>query len=401
MATSGGGYRLNKVLNRIVPSLMFLMIFLGSRLVLNHSIPHLLANSSGDGHRWIKLYRLVFISQLSLAVGWYLAIYFDLFGHHHSSANVTSSAIVQKIINKSIVYQCVDQIGSPLRCPICDDQIVPVRARHCLDCGICVPGFDHHCVWFAQCISITSTLKPFIQVLVLGATTIVAGAGPIYPIVVQHVKQVVRLTWSAQSSGDTLRRIWWDRWWGWAGGPVYRYMGGLCLGYLYYHEISPQDASPSTPAADDRPKTSPKGSSVLDEPSLSVLMIILAATMVLLVILAMLTIVFKNNILNGLSTIEIERARRSRRSPGDARLIKLWVPPSASAGQPTGKVVLVPPGLPIFDLRPSLNFQLIMGKRVWHWFVPWKTSGTPDGVEWPISDQWLGYLRSLDPYTEE
>jgi hypothetical protein len=141
-------------------------------------------------------------------------------------------------------------------------------------------------------------------------------------------------------------------------------MGGLCLGYIYYPEISLQE---STNAHDDGPKTRPRRKTLLDEPTLSALLITAAGTMVLLVMLAMITIVFKNNILHGLSTIEIERARRWKGSPRDPGL-KLWVPLSASVGQPRGKVVVVPHGLPIFDLGPRLNFQLIMGEKVWHWF---------------------------------
>ncbi|KAH9447885.1 hypothetical protein MJO28_011427 [Puccinia striiformis f. sp. tritici] len=398
MARGRGAYRLNKVLNRIVPSLMFLMIYLGSKLVLNQSIPYLFEHSSSDYHYWIKFYKLFFISQVSLTAALYLAIYLNLFTTPQS--RLSGNPTIQKISDRSIIYQCVDHTGSPLRCTICNDQIIPIRARHCLDCELCVPGFDHHCVWFAQCISITNTLKPFIQVLILGATAILTGAIPIYPIVLQHVRQVIRLTWSAQSSGDTLRKIWWNRWWGWAGGPVYRYIGGLCLGYIYYPEINLQDPSTTfTKAPHGGTKTQQATKLVLSEPTLSALLIVLAATMVLGVILAMLTIVLKNNILNGLSTLEIERARQAKRASREAG-VKLWVPSPASDGQPRGKVIFVPPDLPIFDLGPKLNFQHIMGKQVWHWFVPWTIGHLPDGVEWPISDKWIDYLRSLDVYHE-
>lgn len=60
--------------------------------------------------------------------------------------------------------------------------------------------------------------------LVLGIVSILTGSLPVYPILYHHLRAVVRLTWSSHPSGDTLRRIWWRRWWGWVGGPVYRFL---------------------------------------------------------------------------------------------------------------------------------------------------------------------------------
>lgn len=211
------------MLDKIVPALMFLMIYLGSRLVLKELIPYLLEQASTDDHRrLITLYKAFFSILVSSTSALYLAVYFNLF---HSAAPLRPThPSIQNILNKSIVYQATDLIGSPLRCSLCQDEIIPVRGRHCLDCDRCIPGFDHHCVWFAQCISLSSTLKPFLQVLVLGIATILTGSLPLYPVLRQHLAMVVRLTWSNHPSGDTLRRIWWDRWWGWAGGPVYRFL---------------------------------------------------------------------------------------------------------------------------------------------------------------------------------
>ncbi|PLW29195.1 hypothetical protein PCASD_14629 [Puccinia coronata f. sp. avenae] len=393
--------RANQVLHRIVPGLMLMVIFWGSKLFLKELIPYMLEHSAQDHsrrRRLILLYKSFFTLQVSLTTALYLAIYFNRFHSHPNSR--AQAASIQNILNRSIIYQAADARGSPLRCTICKHQIIPVRGRHCLDCGRCVYGFDHHCVWFAQCITITGTLKPFVQVLVLGTGTILTGVIPAIPVVAQHLQRVIALTWTAGSTGDTLRRIWWTRWWGWAGGPVYRYVGGIVLGYIYYPEIKLRHPTPPPPA-DQENWGNKTRKSILNEPRLSALILVVAATMILLVMVAMLAIVVKNNILNGLSTLEIERARQSHRWSRDDAGITLWVPPR-DGQHDSGKVVRVPPGIPIFDHGPWANFCLIMGDQVWHWFVPWKLGHTPpDGVEWPISDHWLSYLRSLDKYNDD
>jgi hypothetical protein len=143
-------------------------------------------------------------------------------------------------------------------------------------------------------------------------------------------------------------------------------VGGIVLGYIYYLEIKLRHPTPPPPA-DQENWGNKTRKSILNEPRLSALILVVAATMILLVMVAMLAIVVKNNILNGLSTLEIERARQSHRWSRDDAGITLWVPPR-DGQHDSGKVVRVPPGIPIFDHGPWANFCLIMGDQVWHWF---------------------------------
>ncbi|MBW0541713.1 hypothetical protein O181_081428 [Austropuccinia psidii MF-1] len=351
----------------------------------------------------LDIYPCCLILLLSITLTLYLSIYFQNVLTYFPS--LSSAELPAKISNKSIVYQCVDHLGTPSTCKLCLGKLLPLRARHCLDCNTCIPGFDHHCVWFAQCITLTHNLKLFVHTLFFAATTILLGLGPLYPIVARQVNLVVNLTWDSGSNGETLRRIWWDRWWSWAGGPIYRYMGGLCLGYLYYPKIERESQLDWNNTVDQAGiKLLSKSSllsaqAIFSKPSFSMLLIVTSGTMIELVIIAMLVIVIKNNILRGLSSIEIERARRWNKSSStwDPRL-KLWVPDCKEKGK--GKVVLLQPGIPIFDLGPRKNFEQIMGDRVWEWFVPWKSNNQLDGIEWPMSNDWMSYLRQLEPFVD-
>lgn len=38
-------------------------------------------------------------------------------------------------------------------CPYCQiARIMREGTQHCYDCGICIEGYDHHCVWSSKCI---------------------------------------------------------------------------------------------------------------------------------------------------------------------------------------------------------------------------------------------------------
>lgn len=56
--------------------------------------------------------------------------------------------------NKKVFYLVRDTKGfKPIRyCQVCNIFRPPTRASHCYTCGVCVVGFDHHCVWLGTCI---------------------------------------------------------------------------------------------------------------------------------------------------------------------------------------------------------------------------------------------------------
>ena len=56
-------------------------------------------------------------------------------------------------------------IGKPRviykRCALCDIwERIDMGITHCMDCGVCVEGYDHHCPWTGKCIG-RKTIKYF------------------------------------------------------------------------------------------------------------------------------------------------------------------------------------------------------------------------------------------------
>ncbi|WWD19522.1 hypothetical protein CI109_103983 [Kwoniella shandongensis] len=110
----------------------------------------------------------------------------------------------------------------------CGGRWKPARTRHCSQCGLCRGGFDHHCPFFANCLT-AAYIPTFLHLLLYAPPTIFFVSLPLYkPIYHRAIAAYV-----LSRSSESIRTYWWD-WkpsWVVAGGPVGRYVGGLILGW--------------------------------------------------------------------------------------------------------------------------------------------------------------------------
>lgn len=66
-----------------------------------------------------------------------------------------------------------EDIGyQPHYCRFCKKN-KPAGARHCTECGICIRGHDHHCVWIGKCAGEGNIYRFYFFVLSLFSTFIV------------------------------------------------------------------------------------------------------------------------------------------------------------------------------------------------------------------------------------
>ena len=66
--------------------------------------------------------------------------------------------------------------GDTKFCTICHIHVNPEFDQHCDDCGVCVRGYDHHCIFYGKCVG-EGNFRSFQTTLVLPVfTTIVTFA---------------------------------------------------------------------------------------------------------------------------------------------------------------------------------------------------------------------------------
>ncbi|GAA5823214.1 hypothetical protein JCM5353_005122 [Sporobolomyces roseus] len=371
--------RPNFWLGKIIPSLLVWFGYSGYRLVLLEVYPLI--------RSYNHLLSLAYISWVNCFLALVTISYSLVYFHSQSRSKalavpeeVQEKLVIERDVQMQKVFAC-DERGEPLTCSqdSCQSSYLSIRTRHCRDCGICQPGFDHHCSFMDNCISTSSTFKPFLQFIFYAILLLSVALVPLAPLQLRAFKEVIAITWGTKEMSED----WWRRWWSWAGGPVWRYAGGLVLGYIRYPALA-QDRPFLVPG--HRVQTFVKDGITyaydesnwpsLASPTLSTLSIVVFATLIDLIGLGMLLATYLN-VRKGQSSVQVERARRYHRqqldsitSPSnspeyDARL-RLWIPlPETKEG---GAIVLVEPDAPLFDFGTRENWKLLMGKKWWEWF---------------------------------
>jgi DHHC palmitoyltransferase len=127
-------------------------------------------------------------------------------------------------------YECSDSQGNMDVCHKgeCCGRWKPPRTHHCSLCNVCRVGFDHHCPWIGNCVTL-SVMKEFIFMLFLTPVTLFLLTYPLGSLLFTQV----RLSLHASQADAWAHRVWWDRRISWLalGGPPGRYLIGTVLGY--------------------------------------------------------------------------------------------------------------------------------------------------------------------------
>ncbi|ORY74988.1 hypothetical protein BCR35DRAFT_306382 [Leucosporidium creatinivorum] len=359
--------RVNVVLGKVILALLVLLAWKGFELVVIQTGSYIALVQQRP--LLARVYQAQFIV-------WYLWLFYCFFSVY-LVPRPTPSKPPPDVVSRSVIFECTPD-GEPVRCfeDDCAGAWKSLRTRHCRDCGVCQPGFDHHCPFMDACVS-ANTFKAFACFLFTTLPLMGFAEIPLMPIQLQAVREVVRVTWSTEA----MREDWWSRWWSWAGGPVWRYGAALLLGYRRYHQRDNASSSLAIDALSSSP-SSPYAS--LATPHLTPLLLVVSGGFVWWVAVAMTTTII-NNARRGLSTVQVERIRRWKLLSREARStslspipapaydprIRLWVPLPREEYPDGGAVVHVDPTEPLFDLGARQNWRLLMGEHVWQWFVPW------------------------------
>ncbi|WWC91584.1 uncharacterized protein L201_006530 [Kwoniella dendrophila CBS 6074] len=110
----------------------------------------------------------------------------------------------------------------------CGGRWKPARSRHCSICERCRGGWDHHCPFFANCLS-APYMRSFLALLLYTVPTVFIISSPLYVPIFQRLKAAYLYS----KSDQYIRENWWDWTYSWvvAGGPIGRYAGAAILGW--------------------------------------------------------------------------------------------------------------------------------------------------------------------------
>ncbi|WVQ84915.1 hypothetical protein IAT38_007078 [Cryptococcus sp. DSM 104549] len=266
----------------------------------------------------------------------------------------------------------------------CGGRWKPARARHCSQCGVCRGGFDHHCPFFANCLT-APYIPTFLALLVYTPPTAVLLSLPIYLPLLRRA----RTAWSLARSSDTIRAYWWDWTPSWivAGGPVGRYAGGLVLGW---RELDRVDGG-----GVDRFGV---GLLVMFGVVLALITAGLAYSTIFVLIKGHLTIDRGRHDAHSRALAAISRLSQSGTAIpqslqdqlsrfSDSRWFYVPVTDDTSASQ--GAVVQTLNEERAYDHGKKRNWEIVMGQG-WRWVLPWVAvrRGMGDEVwNWPLSGE--------------
>ncbi|KAN0063051.1 hypothetical protein ACQY0O_004214 [Thecaphora frezii] len=301
------GFRVNRVLGRIVP--LIILVYLGyayDLVVVRYAYGHV--------YRILGRPIAAIVPLVPAHIGFVVAVraYLQVFLAYSSPSSDGGDGrpgwLARRLGAKFEAYDAAglhadrDGIracgpnGAPLRCwrDRCNGRIRAARTRHCGDCGTCRVGFDHHCAWFDNDVTAPATLRPFVRFLVLVPLLFGWAFAPLLPVAWRHARSI----WRKARHDPELASRWWSRWYSWAGGPVFRYVVGW--------------AWAGRKASQTRPTAADLGQSVVDRPSLRV-PLLTAFGFTFSAIAIMLCASTLRQLSSGTLTIDVERRKTFHR----------------------------------------------------------------------------------------
>ncbi|ODO05413.1 hypothetical protein L198_02106 [Cryptococcus wingfieldii CBS 7118] len=247
-------------------------------------------------------------------------------------------------------------------------------------------GFDHHCPFFANCLT-APYVPAFLALLLYTPPTTILLSLPLYPLLLRRASAAYHLA----RVSDSIKG-WWDWPWSWivAGGPVGRWVGGVVLGWMQLDRMS-------------------VGGPGIERLGVGVMVVV---GIVLALITSGLAYSTLQTIKKGDLTIDTERRKSyhiaSRAASGHSTLFPseplpqhiadglkrfggpaFYIPNPESEGE--GHIVQPKLEMELYDFGETRNWKLVLGSKGWGWLLPWRALGKsmPDGqvMQWPIEEE--------------